>query len=76
MMYILNPGDGHDVETFRTRKDALIALETAFASDHNFAALYEAEGGIFRRYERGQWYPIARDCLQNKVIDAAQKESA
>jgi hypothetical protein len=72
MTFILNPGDGHDVLKFETRREALIALEEAFSQDHNFAALYSHEAGTFRRYERGHWHPIDRGNLQVKVIEAAR----
>lgn len=71
-MFILNPGDGHDVLTFETQKEAFIALETAFANDHNFAALYRYRSGVFARYDRGLWLELERGNLQVKVIEAAK----
>lgn len=72
-MYILNPGDGYDVETFETQKDAFVALEKAFAADHNFAALYSCEGGALRRYDRGHWVHADPCTVQVKVLAAASK---
>lgn len=72
MTYILNPGDGHDVVTFETRREALVALEQAFGKDQNFARLYSHEAGRFRLYERGSWHLVDRGNLQIKVIEAAQ----
>lgn len=71
-MFILNPGDGHDVSKFDTQKEAFIALEKAFAEDHNFAKLYSYRDGTFRRYEGGNWFEVERGNLQIKVIEASK----
>lgn len=75
-MYILNPGDGHDVVTLDSQREAFVALEKAFAADHNFAALYSHNAGQFRRYERGSWIPVESGNLQIKVIEAARRVSS
>jgi hypothetical protein len=74
MIYIVNPGDMLDVQTFTTAKDAKIALEKAFSADHNFAALYSwsYEQG-WCRYERGHWFEVERNNLQVKVIEACHR---
>jgi len=71
MRYILNPGDGHEVATYDTQKAAFIALEKAFAADHNFASLYSSDGKTLSRYDRGNWVPIERGSIQIKVLMAA-----
>lgn len=70
-MFILNPGDGHDVTTFEKSRDAFVALEEAFAASHNFAKLYRYEEGEFSNYFQGGWYRVSRGNLQVKVIEAA-----
>lgn len=72
MIYIMNPGDGLEVETFTDRKPAFVALEKAFAADRNFAKLYRSDGDGFDVYAEGSWRPVDRSNLQIKVLDAAR----
>lgn len=75
-LYVLNPGDGFDVQTFDSFVDAHRQLNIALASDHPHARLYAIvpPGALdaktrFQRYERGSWYDVDRSLLQIKIVE-------
>ncbi len=70
MMFILNPGDGHDVVTFDSPGAAVTAL---VAASNPLAALYSYGAGTFRRYDRGNWFVVEKSGLQIKIIETARK---
>lgn len=72
MSYVLNPGDGHDVSTFESPREAMLAFDDAFAKGFHFAALYSYGAGTFRRFDGGNWYPVEKYTLQIKVINAVR----
>ncbi len=69
MIYILNPGDGRDVQTFEDRDAAVLAVIEA---PEPFAVLYSFARGRWRKYEgNGRWFDTNRDNLAVKVLEAA-----
>lgn len=70
MIYILNPGDGLDVETFTDRA----ASEKAHLACPGLSRLYSfAPRGGWREFScQGSWWPTNRDNLPVKVLEAAK----
>lgn len=76
-MFILNPGDGHDVQVFRLQRRAVAALKRAALRD-SLAKLYcvndlgssPDQVPNFGEYCDGQWFPAEMQSLPFKVIDA------
>ncbi len=70
MIYILNPGDGHDVKTFTDR----VKAERAFGLYPMLSRLYSFSGKMWREYSysTSTWHPCNRDNLPVKVLDAGR----
>lgn len=67
MIYIMNPGEGHDVVTFDDKAKA----EKAHVSFDGPSRLYSFSGKQWREFSvQGSWYPCNRDNLPVKVLDA------
>jgi hypothetical protein len=67
-MFIVNPGDGHDVETFDIHARA--AERCHYWTEHGqpIVDLYSLFDGVFRKVENGNWYEVDRGNLPLKVI--------
>ncbi len=73
MIYVLNPGEMCDVQTFRNRSDAEHAH--AFPTDSKGASprLYSFDGRVWREYSWRKWYACDRINLPIKVIEVADR---
>jgi hypothetical protein len=68
MSFVLNPGDGHDIEEFDRAEEALHALLVERGEGFPLARLYSYGAGVFREYVAGNWYVVERGNLPNKVV--------
>lgn len=67
-MFIVNPGDGLDVETFDNHARAAERCFHWKERGKPFVAMYSLFDGVFREVAGGNWYEVARDQLPLKVI--------
>lgn len=69
MMFVLNLGDGHEVETFDSAQDALHTFLVERENGFPLARLYSYGAGTFREYTNGNWYVVETGNLPNKVVE-------